>query len=166
MLFERTKTITCDKSLQHEAQEHLYGKEGDCTWTVTTGEHGAVTNCELCLQGERECRCETGDVLDADSVVFRWGVVIQSQVAVHLSENIPEHCKDKPVDDKRGREDQHHPAPAHVHQGSPGVSKIGKACVGAIHLKRAVTILGDHPPVSLSQERSNNFAVTAIHLRL
>lgn len=32
-------------------------------WTVTTGEHGAVTNCELCLQGERECRCETGDVL-------------------------------------------------------------------------------------------------------
>ena len=44
--------------------------------TVTAGEHGAVTNGELCLQGEGECRFETGDVLDTDSVVFGWGIMI------------------------------------------------------------------------------------------
>lgn len=89
---------TCDEGFQHESQQHLHSQKSYGTGTVSAGEHGAVTNSQLRLQGEGKGSREAVDVLHTHHVPL-WGrvMVLYSQVSVKVGQQVPQAGKQKPV---------------------------------------------------------------------
>lgn len=78
---------TCDECFKHESQQHLHGQKRYGAGTVSTGEHGAVTNSQLRLQGEGKGSREAVNVLYTNHVTL-WGrvMVLHRQVSVQVGQ--------------------------------------------------------------------------------
>ncbi|TNN62627.1 hypothetical protein EYF80_027145 [Liparis tanakae] len=116
------RKTTNSKWLDVPSQRHLHSQQCYGTGTVPTGEHGAIADGKLCLQGERKSSSKTGYVLHTNHMPL-WGgiMVLHSQVSVEVSQQVPHAGKQQPVSQKGCAESQEDPSPTQTHQQSPQV---------------------------------------------